>query len=423
MYTRRSLFLRASQVGAVVGAVATQGAGNLAAGQTASASGGPADEAYWATVRAQFPLDPNLVYLNAANVCPASQRVIDKHLAYLKDFYSNPSFENRAKYVELEAKARQDLATVLGAKPSELALTRNTSEATNTIVRGLNLRAGEEVILCSHNHPSNNGSWKVLAKRTGVVLREIPTPLDNISQQRLIRSIAAAINDKTRVIAITHLTNTNGLRYPAQEIAALAKGRNIWVHLDGAQSFGMLDFRLSAIGCDSYAASLHKWPMGPLEAGVLFVKEGRQDELWPAIVTAGYSELLEGATRFGELGQRDNPRLVAAGEAARFLQQLGMAHVQARSLYLAGSLKEKLSKIPNVEVTTPMDPALSGAVVKFRVKGQNTKSLGMALWEKHRISGAATEHGPLEGIRWCPHVYNTMAEIEQAADALAKIVA
>lgn len=418
MVSRRDLFRYGSAATAIAGGSAAW-VQRLAASPMQEAG----DEGFWNSVRQEFPLEDGLIFLNAANVCPASKAVAARHLELLRDFYANPSFENREKYVALEAEARRKLSALLGAKPSEITLTRNTSEATNTIVRGLDLRAGDEVIISSHNHPSNNASWKVLAKRTGVVIREVPTPLSGVTAERLVRGIAGAITSRTKVIAITHLTNTTGIRYPAREITALAANRNIWVHLDGAQSFGMLNFRLSEIGCDSYASSMHKWPMGPLEAGVLYVRDGRQDALWPAIVTAGYSELIEGVGRFGVLGQRDDPRLVAAGEAAAFLQKLGMENVQARALYLAAQLKDRLARIPGIKLLTPIEPELSGAVVKFRIEGKNTQELGRVLWSNHRISGAVTARGDLEGIRWCPHVYNSLEEIDRATTALGRLVA
>lgn len=418
MISRRHLFR--SGVAAIPASIATTSLWQQRL--SAATAADPADEAFWGAVRAEFPLEENLIYLNAANVCPASKAVAARHQEYLRDFYANPSFENRAKYEGLAETATAALAGLLNAKPGELTITRNTSEATNTIVRGLNLRAGDEVIITSHNHPSNNASWKVLAKRTGVVIKELPTPMEGLSAARLVNSIGAAISSRTKVITFTHLTNTTGIRYPAAEIAALAKGKDIWVHLDGAQSFGLLQVDLRAIGCDSYAASLHKWPMGPLETGILYVKEGRQDQLWPAIVTAGYSELLEGASRFGVLGQRDDPRLVAAGEAASFLAKLGMANVEARSLHLAGYLKRKLSEIPGMQMLTPMEPSLSAAVLKFRIAGKNTRQLGQELWAKHRISGAVSASGPLEGIRWCPHIYNTRAELDRAVEALRSLL-
>jgi isopenicillin-N epimerase len=417
MLTRRSLFRYAPAASAVLGSSA-----HWMQQLAASPLQEPGNESFWALLRSEFPLEEGLIFLNAANVCPASKPVVAKHLHFLRDFYANPSFENRSKYGALHATALKQLAGVLGAKPSEITLTRNTSEATNNIVRGLNLRAGDEVVITSHNHPSNEASWKVLAKRTGVVIREVPTPIDNISRERLIRGIERAISPRTRVISITHVTNTAGLRYPAKEIASIAREKGIWMHLDGAQSFGVLDFRLSDIGCDSYAASMHKWPMGPLETGVLFVRDGRQDEISPSIVTAGYSELLEGISRFGVLGQRDDARMVAAGEAANFLGRIGMANVEARSLYLAAELKKQLAQMPSVKLISPLEPELSGAVVKFRVEGRSTEQVGRLLWENHRISGAVTARGPLEGIRWCPHIYNSLDQMHRAVDGLRQIV-
>jgi isopenicillin-N epimerase len=421
MFSRRQLFQHASKVGRVAGIA---GAAALWRKQLqASPEAAPDDEKFWISLRAEFSMPDDLIFLNAANVCPAARPVVERHFALLRDFYSNPSFENRHKFQDLEIRSVRRIARLLGCLPNEVTLTRNTSESTNLVVRGLNLRAGDEIILSSHNHPSNNASWKVLAKRTGLVIREIPTPLDGISEQRLTGSIERAISPRTRVIAITHVTNTNGLRYPAQQIAALAKDKNIWVHLDGAQSLGMLDFRVSDIGCHSYAASMHKWPMGPLEAGVLFVKQGEEDKLWPSIVTAGYSEMLEGASRFGVLGQRDNPRLVAAGEAAGFLQEIGMKNVEARLMHLTNLMKQQLGNIPSVKLLSPEAPEHSGAIVRFRLEGRNTQEVGRLLWTEHTISGAVTATGPLEGIRWCPHVYNGRDQVERAVEAVKALAA
>jgi selenocysteine lyase/cysteine desulfurase len=113
---------------------------------------------------------------------------------------------------------------------------------------------------------------------------------------------------------------------------------------------------------------------------------------------------------------------VAAGEAATFLTKLGMANVEARSLYLANYLKQKLGEIPGMQMLTPMEPSLSAAVLKFRIAGKNTRQLGLELWAKHRISGAVSASGPLEGIRWCPHVYNNRAELDRAVEGLRSLL-
>jgi len=135
----------------------------------------PNSESYWRMVKRQFPLESNLIYVNAANVCPASRPVLDRHLEFLRDFHANPSFQNRDKYKPMYESLRAKLAAMLRAAPDEIAITRNTSEGSNLVVKGIDLKAGDEVLITDHNHPSNNDSWKVRARR-GVLVGLIVGP-------------------------------------------------------------------------------------------------------------------------------------------------------------------------------------------------------------------------------------------------------
>lgn len=369
-------------------------------------------------VQRQFPLEDRLIYLNAANVCPASRPVMDRHLEYLRDFHANPSFQNRDKYVEMRESLRTKAARMLRVSAEEIAVTRNTSEGSNIVVKGVHLKPGDEVIITDHNHPSNNDSWKVRARRDGFVVKTSPTPAAARSSEILYDGIQRAITPRTRVIAITHLTSTTGLLYPAREIAALARRHGIWMHLDGAQTFGGLDVDLASIGCDSWSTSAHKWLMGPLEAGLLFVREQRIPELWPSIVTAGWAEDLKGARKFEVFGQRDDPRVVALEAALDFVNLIGMSNVEARARALANRAKVALRDIPNVELKTNLEPELSGGVVKFKLRHVPTKRAYDTLWERHRLAIALTPSGDAEGLRFSPHIYNSFAQIDQAVAAV-----
>src|SRR5713226_1752722 len=254
-----------------------------------------ANETYWQMVKRQYPLEEGLLYLNAANVCPASRLVLDRHLEYLRDFHANPSFQNRDKYEAMRESLRSKVGRMLRVSPDEIAITRNTSEGSNIIVKGVDLKPGDEVLITDHNHPSNNDSWRVRAQRDGFVVKSLPVPILAPSAENLLAGFQRAITPRTRVIAIPHLTSTTGIQYPAREIAALARKRGIYMHLDGAQTFGALDVNLSEIGCDSYSTSAHKWLMGPLEAGILYVRTDRIRQTSPSIVTAGWAEDLKGA--------------------------------------------------------------------------------------------------------------------------------
>jgi selenocysteine lyase/cysteine desulfurase len=209
--------------------------------------------------------------------------------------------------------------------------------------------------------------------------------------------------------------------YPAREITEMAHRRGAWVHLDGAQSFGFLKVNVREIGCDSYSGSAHKWMMGPLESGVLYVRADRIAKVWPAIVTAGWSEDLKGARKLEVLGQRDDPRVVAFEAAVDFYNLIGADRVESRTRQLVAQLKQSLANIPNLRMKTNVEPELSGAVVKFQLSNLDTKEIYDKLWSRHRLALASTLSGDAEGVRISPHVYNSSAEMEKAAAAVREI--
>ena len=379
-------------------------------------------EDYWKLVRRQFPLEDGLTYLNAANVCPASRPVLDRHAELLRDFHANPSFQNRDKYERLQESLRSKIADLLHVGASEIAITRNTSEATNTFIQGIDLKPGDEVVLTAHNHPSNLDSWKVRARREGFTLQIVPVPIPAISKQHILDGFAKAVTAKTKVVSITHCTSTTGILFPARQIGEVAHKVGAWFHVDGAQTFGAVALNLKEMGCDSYAGSSHKWMMGPLEAGVLFVKAERIPQLWPAIISAHWSDTLEGARKFEVYGQRDDPRLAAFGAAVDFIQMIGMDRAEQRTRMLATYLKTKLADNSAVEMLTNMEPELSAGVIRFRLRGQNLTEAYNKLYSRNRIALALTDAGDSAGLRFSPHIYNSTADCDSAAEAIKKLV-
>jgi selenocysteine lyase/cysteine desulfurase len=387
----------------------------------AAATSTPAQDRYWDMVREQFPLESGLIYMNAANICPASRLVLDRYQRFLSDFHANPSFQNREKYKPAYEQLRSKLAAALGAVPDEIAITRNTSEGSNIIVKGIDLRRGDEIVITDHNHPSNNDAWKVRARREGLEIKSIPVQVPARSKQELVAAFDKVITARTRVVAFTHLTSTTGILFPPREITELAHRRNAWVHLDGAQSFGALKVNLREIGCDSYSGSAHKWMMGPLESGVLYVRGDRIDRIWPSIVTAGWSDDLKGARKLEVLGQRDDPRIVAFEAAIDFYNLLGPDRIEARMRQLSAQLKQGLMSIPNLRMKTNLEPELSAGVVKFQLTNRDTRQSYDRLWAESRLAMANTLAGDAEGLRLSPHVYNSAADIERAVAAVRAV--
>jgi selenocysteine lyase/cysteine desulfurase len=241
-----------------------------------------------------------------------------------------------------------------------------------------------------------------------------------LSAAEMLAAFEAALTPRTRVLSFTDVSNTTGIRLPARELCALARGRGIHVHVDGAQSFGVLDLDLHALGCDSYAASAHKWFMGPKEAGVLYVRAGRSAAIRPGIVGVGWGSAEPGpadARRFETLGQRDDAVFTGIDAALDLHLTIGAAVIEARVLALATWLKHALAAVPGVALVTPLEPERSGGVVIAQIEGGGARALYERLYAEHRIAGA-----PTGGLRLCPHVYTTLADARRVAAAVRELI-
>ena len=191
----------------------------------------------------------------------------------------------------------------------------------------------------------------------------------------------------------------------------MAHRRGVHVHVDGAQTWGVVDLDLAALGCDSFSASAHKWFVGPKEVGLLYVKAEHVARIWPSVIAPDWGNQVEprpvGARKFESMGQRDDAALAAIGTTVDFHQRLGAARIEARITELATRLKEGLREAGYVLVT-PLAPELSAGVCIAEVEG-NRSALVNTLYEEHGIAGAATG-----GLRLCPHLYNTVAHTDRA---------
>ena len=377
------------------------------------------DERFWVSVREQFLMPPNLAVLNAANLCPSPASVLEAMYLGTKDMDGDPSFDNRQKMSTGKEETRRLLARFLGVTPEEIVITRNTSEANNIVSSGLDLKAGDEVVIFSDNHPSNSTAWTQKAKRFGYTVTAIKQPNPHPGADFFVEQAARSITPRTRVLAFTHQTSTVGDVLPAKELCRLARERGVLTLVDGASALGVFDVNLGDMHPDFYTGSAHKWPCGPKEVGVLYVNAAAQGRLHPSIISAypgatGISRTMEA------MGQRDEPAIIGFGEALNFQTKIGRVAIEERSRSLSQALIDGLRRIEGVEMWTHSDPARSGAVVTFRPGNLDIPKLSAALYRNDRIGCATRTGSDRPGIRFSPHIYNTMAEVERTVAAVAK---
>lgn len=378
-----------------------------------------ADESYWGLVKNQFAVPSNLIMMNAANLCPSPYVVNQQVTEYFQSLERNVSFQYREVFDERLKKSLADLARFVGAAVEEVGITRNTSESNNIVVNGYDFKNGDEILLWDQNHPSNNVAWEQHAKRFGYSVKRISTPVSPGSIDELIESFTKSVTGKTRLISFSHVSNTSGIALPAKKICQWARSRGILTHVDGAQSFGIIELNLADMGCDSFSGSTHKWLMGSLENGILYVRKENIEKLWPSTISAGWKDKSQTVhQKFCMVGQRNDPSTAAVSTIVEFHEMIGKKNIEARTRELCSVLVEKIqTKIPQATFVSPMKEDLRAGVVIVNIPGKEPGELFKKLYSDFGIACA-----PNNGIRLSPHIYNTKAEMESVADALAGLV-
>lgn len=378
------------------------------------------DEKYWEMVKQQFMIPPHLVMVNAANLCPSPGFINEQVMADAENLAANVSFQNRAKFSEKREEAIALLADFLGVGREEIGITRNTTESNNMVVNGLDLWPGDEVIIWAQNHPTNNMAWKQRAKRFGFTVKEISLPTSPQSVEDLVNPFQTAITSKTKMIAFSHISNVSGIALPVRKICRMAKDNGVLTLVDGAQSLGFINLNLKETGCDFYTSSTHKWLMGPMENGVLYVNKEQMEKLWPHIIGAGWNENYQTVDeKMGVLGQRDNPGTAALPQILAFHQNIGKKNIENRVRQLCTYLKEQIRmQLPDAEFITPLSSELSGGVVIISIPGREPREVFQRLYEEHGIACASTG-----GIRFSPHIYNTLQDMDRIVAALVSVSA
>ncbi|GLU53500.1 aminotransferase class V-fold PLP-dependent enzyme [Dyadobacter frigoris] len=377
------------------------------------------DEKYWAQIKKQFAVPSNLIMLNAANLCPAPASVNEKVSGIMSGLSKDVSFQYRKQFTEGRKNSIEALAMYTGVAPDEIGITRNTSESNNIIVNGLDLKAGDEIILWDQNHPSNGVAWEERAKRYGFKVKKVSMPENPKSVEELVKPFREAITPQTKLIAFSHISNTSGIALPAKLICELAGSKNILSFVDGAQSLGSTDLNLKLMGCDFYTGSTHKWFMGPLENGILYIKKDKVAQVWPNIISVGWKDSnMTVDEKFCALGQRNEATLAGLVETVNFHKTIGKTNIANRVVQLNDYLKDQIrTKIPAITFLTPISPELSAGITNINLPGKKPADITQKLYD---LFGIAT--APTGGIRIAPHIYNSLSDIDKLVSALQTLV-
>jgi len=238
------------------------------------------NEDFWAWVKTEFTVSPNLLNLNNGGVCPQPRSVQDAHIRFYQYCNEAPSYYMWRILDQGREALRSKLADLAGCSSEELAINRNATEGLNTVIFGLDLKPGDEVVLTKQDYPNMINAWKQREKRDGIKLVWLNLELPQENDDYFVNQFVNAFTARTKVVHITHMINWIGQIQPVRKIADEAHKRGIEVIADGAHTFGLIDFKIPDLGCDYFATSLHKWLCAPFGSGLMYVKKDKIQNVW-----------------------------------------------------------------------------------------------------------------------------------------------
>jgi selenocysteine lyase/cysteine desulfurase len=377
-------------------------------------------ERYWAELRRQWLLAADRINLNCGALgctpLPVLRIMID-HLLHAESFREpdNPWFgyEENAHV----RSTRDALASFLHCKRDELALTRNCTEGNNIVCNGLDLKAGDEVLLTDQEHPGGRNPWEQKAARFGVKLNFIKLPRPPDSIEEIVRLFEAALTPRTRIIVFSHITWETGLVLPVKEICELARKRGILTHIDGAHGIGQVPVDLEVFGCDFYATNGHKWLMAPKGTGALFIREEHLERLWAHTVTEQWRNYNLKASRFSYVGTSNLSVVVGVKAALDFFHAIGPEHIYARIHEMGRKVRDRLREDRRVRLLNASADRFHAGLVSFaavrgelkRVKAEcDARHIRIRYWEQD------------ERIRISTHIFAQQTELNAFFDALER---
>lgn len=378
------------------------------------------NEAYWSTIQDAYSASKSeIIILNNGGVSPSPLVVQEALERYNRQAAQGPSYYMWRVMDKGREPLRQRLAALGGCDPEEIAINRNATEALNTVIFGLPLQKGDEVIGMKFDYPNMMNAWRQRQLRDGIVYKQLSFEFPVENEEIIVKAYEDAITPQTRIIHLTHVVNWVGQIMPVRKISQMAHKKGIEVIVDGAHSFGLLDFKIPELECDYFGTSLHKFLSAPVGSGMMWVKKDKIAKIWPLV--CNHEPTSADIRKFETLGTRSFCIEQAIGEAVNFHEAIGTKRKQERIHYLKKYWAEKAMQIPGVKIHTSLKPEYSCAIAGVSVEGMKPGALESKLFTDFKIHTTPVSYESVNCVRVTPHVYTKISDLDRLVGALEKI--
>jgi selenocysteine lyase/cysteine desulfurase len=377
------------------------------------------DEDYWSTIQNAFTVTRGIVNLNNGGVCPSPRIVTEALVRYIWQQEDATAYTMWQILEPQSETIRTGLAELFGCDREEIAITRGASEGLETLLLGLDLKSGDQVLTTTQDYPRMLTTIRQREQREGIKLNLIRIPIPPKNIHEITAAFERAITPRTRLIQIAHQINLTGQITPVKAVCQMARRHGVETIVDGAHSFAQFYFKQPDLDCDYFATSLHKWLYAPKGTGLLFVKRDKISKVWP-LFPAEEKQKAD-IRKFEEIGTHSAAPKLAIGEAILFHQGIGGKRKEARLRYLSRYWMDQLKDIPRVRFNTSFDPSQMCAIANVQVEGLEPGKITSYLFSKHRIFATSIVHEEFQGVRITPNVYTTLPELDRFAEIMKTI--
>ncbi|WP_154858052.1 aminotransferase class V-fold PLP-dependent enzyme [Cyclobacterium xiamenense] len=377
------------------------------------------NEDFWAGIRAGYRLKPDYINLENGFYCFVPQETLENLIGHVREVNYQGSWYMRNERKGNKAATTARLAELGGCSPEEVVITRNATESLDLIITGIHWKEGDEAVMAEQDYGAMLNQFKLAAKRYGVVNKVVSVPNLPQSDEEIVELYAAAITPRTRLLMVSHMINITGQILPVRKICDMAHSKGVQVLVDGAHAFAHFQFNLPDLNCDYYGSSLHKWLSTPLGAGLLYVKKGNAEHVWPLLAEGERDP--NDIHRLNHIGTYPAYTDLAINDAIDYHHAIGGKRKEERLRYLQTYWTSKVRDIPGVIVNTPKDPARHCGIGNVGIEGMKPAELAKVLMERYKIFTVAIDGSNVHGCRISPNLYTTLEELDVLVKACTEL--
>lgn len=374
---------------------------------------------------AYFLLRPDITFLNFGSFGACVKPVFERYQEYQLELEQEPVQFITVKGPAYLQRSREALGTFLNCAHDDLVYVTNPSYAVNIVAKSLAFQPGDEILTTNIEYGACDKAWEYYCARSGAVYKKQPIRFPVADKEDFIRQFFAGVTPKTKLVFISHLTSSTGLRLPVEEICSLAKEKGLITFVDGAHGPGQVPVNLSELKADMYTGACHKWMLTPKGSSFLYVKKELQHLLDPLIVSWGYNALFPSESRFLDYhqmqGTRDFSAFLTIPDALKFMADHNWESVAAECRTLVQENAPALCELLGSKPLAPVNNDFIAQLYSAEIKTKEPEKLKAHLYDEYKIEIPVMRQGNLVYLRYSINAFNRQADLDTLFDALRSI--